>query len=171
MLAHRTFARSLVEDWTGGPLALASVRYTRTSAAKGGAALGRPLGSIEIPPRSLAGVLRRAAACSVHQRQHGMRFATALLAASLAAPVLGSPVPAQKRWAFAKYFDLQAHRGGRGVSCFLVRLDPLILTAALLQHVAENTLPAFAVALINGVTSLEMDVVRLSGHELGRSKS
>ncbi|KAL8276519.1 hypothetical protein RQP46_011067 [Phenoliferia psychrophenolica] len=70
-----------------------------------------------------------------------MLFPTALLAAALASPALGSPVPAgslQKRWAFAKYFDLQGHRGGRG-------------------HTVENTLPAFADALINGVTSLELD--------------
>ncbi|KAK4698697.1 glycerophosphoryl diester phosphodiesterase, partial [Phenoliferia sp. Uapishka_3] len=68
-----------------------------------------------------------------------MLFATALLAASIAAPVFSSPVPAEKRWAFSQYFDLQAHRGGRG-------------------HVVENTLPAFADSLNNGVTSLEMDV-------------
>lgn len=48
-----------------------------------------------------------------------MLLTTTLLAAALAAPVLSSPVPAaavQKRWAYAKYFDLQGHRGGRGVS-------------------------------------------------------
>ncbi|WWC86085.1 uncharacterized protein L201_000956 [Kwoniella dendrophila CBS 6074] len=47
-----------------------------------------------------------------------------------------SPV---KRWSYSKYFDLQGHRGGRG-------------------ETVENTLPSFAWGLINGVTSLEMDL-------------
>ncbi|WVW82130.1 hypothetical protein I302_104135 [Kwoniella bestiolae CBS 10118] len=47
-----------------------------------------------------------------------------------------SPV---KRWDYSKYFDLQGHRGGRG-------------------ETIENTLPSFAWGLINGVTSLEMDL-------------
>nr|XP_019014794.1 uncharacterized protein I206_00880 [Kwoniella pini CBS 10737]OCF53575.1 hypothetical protein I206_00880 [Kwoniella pini CBS 10737] len=44
-----------------------------------------------------------------------------------------------KRWVYSKYFDLQGHRGGRG-------------------EAIENTLPAFAWGLIDGVTSLEMDL-------------
>ncbi|WWD09248.1 hypothetical protein V865_007370 [Kwoniella europaea PYCC6329] len=44
-----------------------------------------------------------------------------------------------KRWAYSKYFDLQGHRGGRG-------------------ETIENTLPSFAWGLINGVTTLEMDL-------------
>ncbi|KAL7414954.1 PLC-like phosphodiesterase [Mrakia frigida] len=72
-------------------------------------------------------------------------LASAVLALSVVvAPVLSSPVVSRSnsgleaRWAYQKYFDLQGHRGGRG-------------------HYVESTLPAFADALLNGVTSLELD--------------
>lgn len=46
-----------------------------------------------------------------------------------------------RRWEYSKYFDLQGHRGGRG-------------------ETVENTLPSFAMGIINGVTTLEMDCKR-----------
>ncbi|KAJ9099946.1 hypothetical protein QFC21_003953 [Naganishia friedmannii] len=62
-----------------------------------------------------------------------------VLATLAVSTVLAIPVTLpQKRWAYAKYFDLQGHRGGRG------------------EHI-ENTLDSFAWGIIDGVTSLEMD--------------
>ncbi|KAI5452417.1 hypothetical protein NCC49_000580 [Naganishia albida] len=61
------------------------------------------------------------------------------LASLAVSTVLAAPVSTPlKRWTYAKYFDLQGHRGGRG------------------EHI-ENTLDSFAWGIIDGVTSLEMD--------------
>ncbi|WVF70063.1 hypothetical protein IAT40_004850 [Kwoniella sp. CBS 6097] len=60
----------------------------------------------------------------------------ALIPLVLALRASASPI---RRWEYSKYFDLQGHRGGRG-------------------ETIENTLPSFAQGLINGVTTLEMDL-------------
>ncbi|WRT64593.1 uncharacterized protein IL334_001526 [Kwoniella shivajii] len=59
--------------------------------------------------------------------------------------ILASATPV-KRWSYEKYYDLQAHRGGRG-------------------ETIENTLPSFAQGLLNGVTTLELDCgITKDGH-------
>ncbi|WWC58437.1 uncharacterized protein I303_100977 [Kwoniella dejecticola CBS 10117] len=65
-----------------------------------------------------------------------MRYSALLSVVLALGSATASPI---KRWAYSKYFDLQGHRGGRG-------------------ETIENTLPSFAWGLINGVTSLEMDL-------------
>ncbi|KAJ4476588.1 PLC-like phosphodiesterase [Lentinula aciculospora] len=52
--------------------------------------------------------------------------------------VLGTPGQYPLQRVLSKYFDVQAHRGGRG-------------------NTVENILPAFAWALIDGATTLELD--------------
>ncbi|GAA6031318.1 hypothetical protein JCM8097_005600 [Rhodosporidiobolus ruineniae] len=70
---------------------------------------------------------------------------TSCIALAFAAAA-ASAAPLTKRWEYASRWDLQGHRGGRG-------------------EAIEDLLPAFAHALITGVTTLEMDFgVTKDGH-------
>ncbi|GAA5998714.1 uncharacterized protein JCM10292_007180 [Rhodotorula paludigena] len=61
---------------------------------------------------------------------------TCLIAVALAS--LAAAAPLEKRWAYSKYWNVEGHRGARG-------------------EAIESTLPAFAQALVSGVTTLEFD--------------
>ncbi|TFK41298.1 PLC-like phosphodiesterase [Crucibulum laeve] len=64
-----------------------------------------------------------------------LSFLAFILLCVQAGSILSAPTKAP---VYAKYFDVQGHRGGRG-------------------EAIENTLPAFAWGLIDGVTTLELD--------------
>lgn len=71
----------------------------------------------------------------MHTSSRGLRLLCAA-AVTLTLPVLAATAPAQAKP--DRDFDLQAHRGGIGLT-------------------VESTLPAFAKALELGVTTLELD--------------